>query len=238
MPSHCCLFATAPETAHVMTHLSWTPTCPPEGSVPGIIPGNRPRYDAGVSRPPISEPMMRIASAIGHVEQYFTRAFELRARFAGELSDFAAGDPQEMAFDAYVDALTTWSVPKRPDWFAYKMSEPGAQEVVARSLRDYLGVPFEPQDVALTNAAIAGLAVTLRAICQPGDEVIIIQPPHFLYEPLIMGAGASTVRVPVDPETLDLDVDRIEAAITPNPRGIIRSTPHNPTGKIFPPETL
>ena len=191
-----------------------------------------------MARDPISEPIMRIAAVIGHVEQYFTRAFEIRSRLGGELSDFAAGDPQEMAFDAYVDALRTWSTPKRHDWFAYTMSEPGAQKVVADSLREYLGILFEPDDIALTNAAIAAIAVTLRAICQPGDEVIIIQPPHFLYEPLIMGAGASAVRVPVDPETFDLDVAAIEAAITPNTRAVIVNTPHNPTGKIFPPETL
>jgi aspartate aminotransferase len=181
---------------------------------------------------------MRIASVIGHVEQYFSRALELRKQFPGELSDFAAGDPHEMAMDAYVEVLRRWSVPEQPDWFAYKMSEPGAQKVVADSLRDYLGIPFEPEDVAMTNAAIAALAVTLRAVCQPGDEVIIIQPPHFLYEPLILASGASAVRVPVNPETLDLDIDAIAAAITPNTRAIIVNTPHNPTGKIFPSETL
>jgi aspartate aminotransferase len=42
----------------------------------------------------------------------------------------------------------------------------------------------------------------------------------------------------VDPVTFDLDVDAIEAAITPNTRAIIVNTPHNPTGRIFPPEQL
>src|SRR5205814_9992478 len=82
------------------------------------------------------------------------------------------------------------------------------------------------------------LAVTLRTICQEGDEVIIIQPPHFLYEPLIMAAGASAVRVPVTPDTFDLDVDAIAAAISPRTRAIIVNTPHNPTGRIFPTDQL
>jgi aspartate aminotransferase len=155
-----------------------------------------------------------------------------------ELCDFAAGDPQEMAPDAYVDALRRWSVPETPYWFQYKGSEPVAQEVVARSLRDYLGIPFEPEDIALTNAAIAGLAVTLRTICQEGDEVIIIQPPHFLYEPLIIAAGANAVRVPVIAGTFDLDLPAIRAALTPNTRAVIVNTPHNPTGRIFPPDQL
>src|SRR5207302_2613211 len=130
------------------------------------------------------------------------------------------------------------TVPKHPYWFQYKMSDPAALETVDRSLRDYLGIEFEPEDITLTNAAIAALAVAFKVLCQPGDEVIIIQPPHFLYEPLIMAAGASAVRVPVTPDTFDLDVDAIERAITPNTRAVVVNTPHNPTGRIFPPEQL
>ena len=119
-----------------------------------------------------------------------------------------------MQSDAYVDALRSATVPQNPYWFQYKMSDPAALEVVAASLRDFLGIAFEPEDITLTSAAIAALAVTFKVLCQPGDEVIITQPPHFLYEPLIMAAGASAVRVPVTPETFDLDVDAIERAIT------------------------
>jgi aspartate aminotransferase len=180
---------------------------------------------------------MRIAALAGPLEQYFARTLQVRVE-QPDIADFAAGNPQEMAMDSYVDALRTWSEPQDAQWFAYKMSEPKAQQVVAESLREYLGIAFEPDDIAMTNAAIAALAVTLRTICQEGDEVIIIQPPHFLYEPLIMGAGASAVRVPVTPDTFDLDVEAIAAAITPNTRAVIVNTPHNPTGRIFPPEQL
>src|SRR5437764_1560007 len=180
---------------------------------------------------------MRIEALAGPLEQYFMRTLEVRQEHP-DIADFAAGNPQEMAFDSYVDALRKWSVPEDSQWFAYKMSEPNAQEVVARSLRDYLGIEFEAEDVALTNAAIAALAVTLRTICQEGDEVIIIQPPHFLYEPLLMAAAASAVRVPVTPDTFDLDVDAIAAAITPRTRAVVVNTPHNPTGRIFPTDPL
>src|SRR5205085_5821605 len=48
----------------------------------------------------------------------------------------------------------------------------------------------------------------------------------------------SAVRVPVTPDTFDLDVDAIAAAITPRTRAIIVNTPHNPTGRIFPTDQL
>ena len=46
------------------------------------------------------------------------------------------------------------------------------------------------------------------------------------------------VRVRVKPETYDLDVEGIAAAITPKTRAVIVNSPHNPTGRIFPAATI
>jgi len=179
-----------------------------------------------------------VAAELAPMQRFFAEITpRLRARFGDRICDFAAGNPQEGAIDGYADALARWAEPRLPDWYAYKMSEPEAQAVVAGSLRDYLGIPFESEDIALTNASIAALAVTLRTICEPGDEVITISPPHFLYAALIAATGASVARVKVD-ATLDLDLGAIASAITERTRAVIVNTPHNPTGKIFPPETL
>src|SRR5712691_4172744 len=61
--------------------------------------------------------------------------------------DFMAGNPQELAMPAYVEALQKWSEPERRDWFAYTMSEPRAQGVVAEYLQQQQGLAFEPEDV-------------------------------------------------------------------------------------------
>jgi aspartate aminotransferase len=155
-----------------------------------------------------------------------------------EACDFLAGNPQEPAMEGYAETLREWSVPRSRDWFAYKMSEPEARAAAASSLRRRLGVPFEQDDIAMTNAAIAALAVSLRAIAERGDQVILVSPPHFLYEPLIRAAGAGAVRVGVNADDLDLDLGAIASALNSRTKAIIVNTPHNPTGKIFPPETL
>jgi len=160
------------------------------------------------------------------------------AQAGPDLCDFLAGNPQELAMPAYVEALQTWAQPERRDWYAYVQSDPKAQQVVAEYLRKQQGLPFEPEDITLTNASIAALAVVLRTIAGDGDEVVMVSPPHFLYEPLIVAAGASAVRVKVHPETFDLDPEEVRAAITPRTRAMILNTPHNPTGRIFPAETL
>jgi aspartate aminotransferase len=152
--------------------------------------------------------------------------------------DFVAGNPQELALPEFTEALRRWSVPKDPQWFAYKFNEPYAQDAAAAGLRERRGVPFEPDDVFLTDGAFAGLNLCIRAVADPGDEVIFCSPPWFFYEALIVASGAAPVRVRVDLETWDLDVGAIGAAITERTRAIIVNSPNNPTGRIYPRETL
>ena len=86
----------------------------------------------------------------------------------------------------------------------------------------------------MTNGGFAAIAVTLRAIVEPGDEVIFLSPPWFFYELLIVAAGGTAVRVTLAPPGFDLDPAAIEAAITPRTRAIIVNTPHNPSGRVYP----
>ena len=65
-----------------------------------------------------------------------------------------------------------------------------------------------------------------------------MSPPWFQYEGMILIAGGTPVRVKVDPKTYDLDLAALEKAITEKTRAVIINSPHNPTGKIYSPETL
>lgn len=155
-----------------------------------------------------------------------------------DAANFVLGNPHEMPLTRFVDALHQYSTPQNKDWFAYKMSEPESKRVVGAALRGRFGMPFRDEDVHMTNGAFAGLSVVLTAVVDPGDEVIFISPPWFFYESLIVGTGATPVRVRVNAETFDLDVDAIAAAITPKTRAIIVNSPNNPTGRIYPEATL
>ena len=154
------------------------------------------------------------------------------------VANFAVGNPQEMPLPRYVDALRAALTPRDKDWFAYKFSEPNARAAVARSLTARTGLDWDPADVAMTNGGFAAIAVTLRAILEPGDEVVFVSPPWFFYEMLIIAADGVPVRVRLAPPAFDLDVGAIEAAITPRTRAVVVNTPQNPTGRIYPIDAL
>ena len=147
--------------------------------------------------------------------------------------DFRFGDPQEMPLPDIERAIAKWSAPQRKDWFAYKLSEPAATRVAVESLRDRVGIEFDQADVAMTTGAFGALASTLRAILDPGDEVIYLSPPWFFYVPMILSCGAKPVRVDITPPQFELPVEAIEWHITPQTRAIIVNTPHNPSGRVF-----
>lgn len=170
--------------------------------------------------------------------RFITESSWNRRRGDPTIADFVLGNPHEMPLPGFTEALQRWSSPQNKDWFAYKLSEPEPRAVVAAGLRERRGVDFDPADIFMTNGAFAGLSVALTAVTDPGDEVIYLSPPWFFYESLIIGAGATPVRVSIPAPGFDLDLDAIAAATTPRTRAIIVNSPHNPTGRIYPPETL
>jgi aspartate aminotransferase len=172
------------------------------------------------------------------VQHFFQDTYLPSVRAGSDLADFTFGNPHDMPLPGLVDALQKWSVPRNKDWFAYTHSRPEAQAVVVESLQRMLGMPFEPEDIAMTNAGMGAIASALKAVTDPGDEVIYSLPPWFGNEPICIEAGLVPVKVQLNLETFDLDLEAIANAITPRTRVLLVNTPNNPTGKIVPPETL
>ena len=152
--------------------------------------------------------------------------------------DFRFGNPQEMPLPQIQAAITKWAEPKNKDWFAYKFNDPHAVKVAVESLRQRVGIEFESADIAMTTGAFGALATSLRAILDPGDEVIYLSPPWFFYVPMILSCGAKPVRVDFAPPDFALPLEAIEWHITPKTKAIIVNTPHNPSGRVLTPDEL
>jgi aspartate/methionine/tyrosine aminotransferase len=99
-----------------------------------------------------------------------------------------------------------------------------------------IDAPFE-RGIYVTVGANQAFLNAVLAICDPGDEVILLSPYYFNHEMAIALASAVPVPVPVD-ERLQPDLPAIEAAITERTRAIVTVSPNNPTGAVYPRETL
>lgn len=96
------------------------------------------------------------------------------------------------------------------------------------------GIRVEAADVVVTSGATHALAVSLRSVVEPGDEVLIPSPQWLFATGVVRNAGAVPIEVPVFLE-LGADpafdfVSALEASLTPRTRALYFNNPNNPTG--------
>jgi aspartate aminotransferase len=154
------------------------------------------------------------------------------------VANFAFGNPQEMVVDGFASAIASATTPLNKDHYAYKFNEVESQRTVASHLAEWRGQQFDPADIAMTPGAFGAIAIALGALVDLGDEVVYCDPTWFFYKSMILSSGATPVSVPVDSTDYDLDLDQLSEGITEKTRLLIVNTPHNPTGRIYPPSTL
>jgi aminotransferase len=103
---------------------------------------------------------------------------------------------------------------------------------VAGLLGRRYGVEYRPEgEILITVGVSEGLDLALRAILNPGDEVLIPEPCYVSYSPCTVLAGGVPVSVPTRAEDgFRLQVEALEHAVTPRTRAILINYPSNPTG--------
>ncbi|NPE31158.1 aminotransferase class I/II-fold pyridoxal phosphate-dependent enzyme [Methanococcoides sp. SA1] len=93
-------------------------------------------------------------------------------------------------------------------------------------------VYYEPEtEILVTTGVSEGLDLAIRAIVNPGDEIIVVQPSYVAYVPSIIFAGGTPVTLGAKPENdFKITADEIRAAITNKTKAVIINYPNNPTG--------
>jgi aspartate aminotransferase len=189
---------------------------------------------------PVSKTITKQLENASWIRRMFEEGIRLkRERGADAICDFSLGNPDVEPPVAVLDALRRVAAGNRPGSHGY-MPNPGytqVREAVARKLSKETGLGFTGEDVFMTVGSAGAINVLLKAILDPGDEVIVLFPYFVEYQFYITNHGGRMVPVETD-DTFLPDVERIRAAITPRTRAIILNTPNNPTGRVYPESIL
>jgi aspartate aminotransferase len=162
-----------------------------------------------------------------------------RERGAENVFDFTLGNPDVEPPQQVLEALRRVAANPRPMAHGYMPNAgyPAVRQAMAAKLSRETGLPFVPEDVIMTVGAAGACNVFLKAVLDPGDEVIVLVPFFPEYEFYITNHGGRVVPVETDASFLP-DAGRIAAAITPRTRAIMLNTPNNPTGRVYPEQVL
>jgi len=181
-----------------------------------------------------------------HLENssWIRRMFEEGARLkkergADRVFDFSLGNPVDEPPVEVLESLRRIVNTEAGGVHGY-MPNPGYPQVraaLAAKLARETGLPYEAEDVFMTVGAAGACNVALKALLDPGDEVIVLAPYFVEYGFYISNHGGRMVVVETD-DTFLPDVQKIKAAITPRTRAILLNTPNNPTGRVYPQSVL
>jgi aspartate aminotransferase len=158
---------------------------------------------------------------------------------AGEdVCGFAAGEPDfdtpDHIKEACIAALRAGQTKYAPT--------PGIaplREALAEKYAREHGLAVTPAQVIVSPGGKFSCYLAIRAVCSPGDEVVIPAPYWVSYPEMVKLAGATPVCVLADDRTgFKLTPAQLEAAITPRTRLLILNSPSNPTGAVYTREEL
>jgi aminotransferase len=159
--------------------------------------------------------------------------FDLAAGMEGVIS-LGVGEP---------DFVTSWSAREAAilsleHGFTSYTANAGLLELrneVSSYMKKQFQVDYNPKsEIIITVGASQALDIALRAILDPGDEVIVIEPNFVSYAPLVSLAGGKPVAVQATEEyDFKIQTHQLEKAITDRTKAIMLCSPNNPTGTML-----
>ncbi len=140
------------------------------------------------------------------------------------------------------DFVTPWHIREAAIWaiekgFTTYTSNYGLftlRQRIAAHLRNRYGVQYAPENEILVTVGVSeGLDIAMRALLNPGDEVVFFEPSYVSYAPCVLFAGGKPVAAPTDYRNgFQPGVEQLREAITPRTKAILLCYPSNPTGTV------
>lgn len=169
------------------------------------------------------------------IRRMFEEGAALKERHGAEnVFDLSLGNPITEPPPEFRRELKKLADHPLPGMHRY-MENAGYQETrsaVAEELVRETGIPFAMKDVVMTCGAAGALNVALKAILNPGENVILFAPYFVEYASYVDNHGGSAKVVPTDERFLP-DRNALETSIDRGTRAVIINSPNNPTGVVY-----
>jgi aminotransferase len=162
------------------------------------------------------------------------RFFDLLASMEGVIS-LGVGEPDYPTPWAIREAAI-YSLEKGYTMYTSNLGMPQLRQALAVYLKDSYGLDYDPDTELLITVGVSeALDLAMRAVIDPGDEVIIPDPSYVSYNSCVILAGGVPVMVPTSQQGgFEIDAADIATRLTDKTRAIMLGYPANPTGAVMP----
>ena len=190
----------------------------------------------------VNEKMRDLGARRSVIRELFEYGKKRKAEIGAEnVFDFSIGNPSVPSPDAVNETLVSLLTQKDPvalHGYTSAQGDAGVRAAIADYIQKTHGAIANPDLIYLTVGAAASLTVSLTALLNEGEEVILLAPFFPEYRVFVERTGAKVVPVLCDTKTFQPDFDALAAAITEKTRAIIVNSPNPPTGAVLTKESI
>lgn len=163
--------------------------------------------------------------------------FDIVQRMEGAIS-LGVGEPDFVTPWSIRDAAIR-SIQRGYTQYTGNRGLPELRELISRYLEERFSVHYPPERMIVTVGASEAIDLTLRAVCDIGDEILVPEPSYVSYAPAVILAGGTPVAVKCTADNdFILTPEILERVITPKTKALILAYPNNPTGAVMTREQL
>jgi len=161
------------------------------------------------------------------------RFFDLITSMDGVIS-LGVGEP-DFVTPWHIREAAIYSLEKGYTMYTPNLGMPELRHELSRYLNDNYNLDYDPGGELLITVGVSeALDLAMRAILNPGDEVIMPDPCYVSYSPCVILAGGTPIIVPTNQENnFEISATDIEARVTDRTKAILIGYPANPTGAVM-----
>ncbi|MGK7909144.1 MAG: pyridoxal phosphate-dependent aminotransferase [Synechococcus sp.] len=183
------------------------------------------------------ETVVKLATRVKHLTPSLTLAIASKAKALKaqgiDICGFGAGEPD---FDTplHIREASIQALKDGQTHYGPVAGMPALREEIANKLSTENGLPYPSEQVMVSNGGKQTLFNMAMALLEPGDEVILPAPYWLSYPEMVTLAGATSVVVPTtEASGFKISPEQLKAALTPNSKLLILTSPSNPTGTVY-----
>jgi aspartate aminotransferase len=183
----------------------------------------------------ISQTLKKVLSSSSMIRKMFEEGAALKKQYgADKVFDFSLGNPDIEPPPAFHRVFLKLAQEDKKSSHGY-MANAGFYNVraaLAHKASAEHNVSLDASHIVMACGAAGGLNVALKAILNPGDEVIVSCPYFMEYKAYAANHGGTLVEVAAK-DNFDLDVPALAARLSEKTAAVLINSPHNPTGKVY-----